>query len=395
MKIIGIISEYNPFHLGHSFHIEESRKRVGDSSAVVCVMSGDFVQRGEAAIFSKYARAEAAVRAGADLVLELPLPWCLSSAERFSRGSVGLLGALNCVDFLSFGSECGDISAMSAVATALMDPLTHKEIYEELRTGVSYPAARYIALKKSLGSLADLLQTPNNILGVEYLKAIFDLRLRLEPITVQRQGAGHDSEGGSASDIRDILKRGGSASHYMPKPVEKVLKREHEQGRGPVFTDSLETALLSRLRMLDEGAFSQIPDDSEGLGNRLYTAAREESTLDAVLATAKTKRYTLSRLRRMCLFAALGIQKGMAEELPPYARVLAFNEAGRRALREMSDKSSIPVITKPAHVKELDPASRAIFELTSSAHDFYVLGYPAREERWGRADWRTGPAVVS
>lgn len=394
MKIIGIVSEYNPFHLGHRYHITESRKIAGGETAVVCVMSGDFVQRGEAAIFSKYARAEAAVKAGADLVLELPLPWCVSSAEGFARGAVGLLGALNCVDYLSFGSESGDIPGMSAVATALMEPSTDREILEELKTGVSYPAARHAALKKSLGGLADLLETPNNILAIEYLKAIFDLRLRLAPITVVRKGAGHDSEGGSASDIRDILKRGGSPSRYLPREVEKICKREHEQGRGPVFMDHLEGAMLSRLRMLDEQAFAQIPDDSEGLGNRLFTAAHEESTLDGVLAAAKTKRYTLSRLRRMCLFAALGIERGMADELPPYARVLAFNEAGRTVLREISDKASIPVITKPAHVKELNAACLSVFELTSAAHDFYVLGYSAKEERWGRADWRTGPVVL-
>lgn len=394
MKIIGIVSEYNPFHNGHRLHIEESRKTVARESAVVCVMSGDFVQRGEAAVFSKYARAEAAVKCGADLVLELPLPWSLSSAEGFARGAVGLLGALNCVDYLSFGSECGDMAILNSLATALMDPAMDAEIREELKTGVSYAAARQAALAKSIGSLADHLESPNNILAVEYLKAIYEQRLRIEPMTMQRIGAGHDEEGGSASDIRNMLDSGKSVKKFVPHESAAIMKRETEQGRGPVFMAHLEPALLSRFRMMKERDFTDIPDDSEGLGNRLFAAAHEETSLDAILSAAKTKRYALSRIRRMCLAAALGIKKGQADGLPPYARVLAANEKGRAVLKLMGEKSAIPLITKPAAVKELSPACRELFELESAAHDLYVLGFSAREERRGNADWRTSPKIL-
>jgi len=394
MKIIGIIAEYNPFHNGHRLHIEESKKAVSRDTAVVCVMSGDFVQRGEAAVFSKYARAEAAVKCGADLVIELPLPWALSSAEGFAMGAAGLLGELNCVDYLSFGSECGDIGILNSLATALIDPALDAEIREELKSGISYAAARQAALSKSIGSLADHLGSPNNILAVEYLKAIYALRLRMEPLTVKRTGAGHDEEGGSASDIRSMLAMERPIKNYVPRDAYALYKREKEQGRGPVLMVDLESAVLSRLRMMNETDFAGIPDDSEGLGNRLFAAAREESSLDGILSAAKSKRYALSRLRRMCLCAALGIKKGEAEGLPPYARVLAANEMGKSVLKTINDKASVPVITKPASVKELSEECRSLFELCSSAHDLYVLGYKAVEERRGSADWRTSPKMM-
>ena len=394
MKILGIVAEYNPFHNGHKLHIDESKKAVSRETATVCVMSGDYVQRGEAAIFSKYARAEAAVRGGADLVLELPLPWALSSAEGFARGSVGLLGALNCVDYLSFGSECGDMAILNSLATALLDPNLDVEIREELKSGVSYAAARQAALSKSIGGLADYLETPNNILAVEYLKAIYNQRLRIEPITIKGIGAGHDEVGGSASDIRSMLEAGKPVKKYVPKESYEVFHREKEQGRGPITMEQLECAILSRFRMMSEKEFLSIPDDSEGLGNPLFAAAREEPSLDGVLSAAKSKRYALSRLRRMCMCAALGIKASDSEGLPPYARVLAANDKGRSVLKIMSEKSAIPVITKPASVKELSIECRRLFELESAAHDLYVMGYSAKEERRGNADWRTSPKII-
>ncbi|NLV85941.1 MAG: nucleotidyltransferase family protein, partial [Clostridiales bacterium] len=331
MKITGIVAEYNPFHKGHRLHIEETRKKIPDT-AIVCVMSGDFVQRGEAAIFSKHARAAAAVRAGADLILELPLPWALSSAEGFARGSVGILGALGAVSYLSFGSECGDLGILNALATAIMDPMLDAKLKDRLSTGISYAQARQEALSEEIGSLADHLKSPNNILAVEYLKAIYSQRLRIEPITITRIGAGHDASGGSASSIRGMIKTGEGINSYVPREVLEVMNRETAQGRGPVFMDDLESALLSRLRMLSLEDFQSIPDAGEGLGNRLFAATREEVSFDGILSAAKTKRYALSRLRRMCLCAALGIKEGQADEIPPYARVLAANERGRKAI---------------------------------------------------------------
>ena len=205
-NVIGIVAEYNPFHNGHARLIEQSRAQLGAVCPVVCVMSGDFVQRGSPAVYSKFARAEAAVRCGADLVLELPLLWSLSSAEGFARGAVGLLGSLGVVTHLSFGSECGELDPLQRVAEALLDPLLGEDLRAELRSGIPFAAARQQAVARRVGALAELLQAPNNILAVEYLKAIYDQRLELHPLTVLRTGAQHDrfAEGNirSASELR-------------------------------------------------------------------------------------------------------------------------------------------------------------------------------------------------
>ena len=398
MVIAGIVAEYNPFHNGHEWHIRRTREALGEDAVIVCCMSGDFVQRGEAAAYSKFARAEAAARCGADLVFELPLPWALSSAEGFARGAVGLLAQLGAVDVLSFGSECGDADALSAAAEALLDPSLGPEIREALADGVPFAAARQSALALRSPESAALLSTPNNILAVEYIKALYDLRSDMRIITFRREGAEHDGAGSgsirSASELRTHLAAGRDIAPVIPAAAAEVFAREHALGRGPVSGRDIEPLLLSRLRMLPDEAFEALPDASEGLANRLMRAAREEPGWDGVLSAAKTKRYALSRLRRMCMCACLGIRKGMADGLPPYARILAATARGREALRLIAGRTRIPIITKPAVARELPREALAVFELGASARDLYVLTASAREERRGGSDWRTGPAVL-
>lgn len=398
MVIAGIVAEYNPFHNGHALHINKTREALGADTAVVCCMSGDFVQRGEAAVYSKFARAEAAVRCGADLVVELPLPWALSSAEGFARGALGVLGGLGVVDTLSFGSECGDAALLSAAAEALLEPSLAPEIKAELAEGLPFAAARQRALSRRDPELAGLLDSPNNILGVEYIKAIFDLRLDMEVLTFRREGAAHDGAGEgeirSANELRTRMGAGRPVDDYMPPEAAKVFAREKGLGRGPVLPSTLEPMLLSRLRMLPESAFNGLPDATEGLGNRLCAAAREEPGWDGVLSAAKSKRYALSRIRRMCMCACLGVRAGMADQAPPYARVLAANARGREVLRLAAGRARIPLITKAAAARSLPREVEDIFELGARARDLYVLGYGAREERRGGSDWRTGPAML-
>ena len=294
-NVIGIVAEYNPFHNGHARLIEQTRARLGADCPVVCVMSGDFVQRGSPAVYAKFARAEAAARCGADLVLELPLPWALSSAEGFARGAVGLLGSLGVVTHLSFGSECGELEPLQRVAEALLDPLLGEDLRAELQAGIPFAAARQQAVARRVGALAELLQAPNNILAVEYLKAIFDQRLDLRPLTILRTGAQHDrpAEGNvrSASELRTRIGAGENVSAFLPRAAAEISAREKTLGRGPVLPEALESAILSRLRMLPQTAYNALPGASEGLGNGLYRAAHEEPTLDGVLAAAKSKRY--------------------------------------------------------------------------------------------------------
>ncbi len=398
MNISGIISEYNPFHMGHKHHIDQSRAMLGDDCGIVCVMSGNFVQRGEAAAFSKNARAECAIHGGADLVLELPLPWALSSAEGFARGAVGVLGATGVVSHLSFGSESGDIAPLDAAAKVLLRPEMDAIIKDTLSEGISYAAARQAAAERLAGRAIPELRSPNNILGIEYIKAIYEQRLAIEPVTVRRIGAGHDQSGGgelpSASELRRRLGRGESVLANMPAACAKVLEREMHNGRGPVKGTALDIAIISRLRMLPQSVYENLPDAGEGIGLRLCRAAKSEVSVDAVIAAAATKRYALARLRRMTMCAALGIKAGDSEGIPPYIRVLAANERGCAILKKMRDRASLPIITKPAEINSLGAEARACFALEREATDLFVLGFSAREERKGDRDFRMSPAII-
>ena len=377
-KVAGVVAEYNPFHRGHAHQIAETRRALGEDCAVVCVMSGDFVQRGDAAVFDKFQRAEMAVRCGADLVLELPLRWSLSSAEGFARGGVHLLASTGVVTHLSFGSETGELAPLQHAADGLRDPALGELLREELKRGLSFPAARQNALERLIGEDAAVLTNPNDLLAVEYLRAIHDLDAALTPAAVRRVGAGHDAAGESdypsASRLRERLRAGEDVSAWTP----------HLPDAEPVFLDDLEIALLSRLRALPPEAFAALPDCAEGLENVLYKAVDSAATLDDILAAAKSKRYPMSRLRRMLLCAALGVRR--SDGLPPYLRVLAANERGRALLHTMRETASLPIITKPAAARE-----NADFRLTADAHDLYVL---ARSDKTPGQDWRHSPVML-
>ena len=398
MNIFGIISEYNPFHMGHKHHIDQTRALLGEDSGVICVMSGNFVQRGEAAAFTKNARAECAIYGGADLVLELPLPWAISSAEGFARGAVGILNACGVVSHLSFGSESGSVEPLDDIAKLLLTPELDAIIKDNLSSGVSYAAARQLAVEKLAGRDLPEMKSPNNILGIEYIKALYDLRSAIKPVTVKRIGAGHDQSGGgefpSASELRKRLGRGESVLSNMPAACAKVLEREMHHGRGPVMGSALDTAIISRLRMLPKEVYEALPDGGEGLGLRLCRAAKTEVSVDAVIAATATKRYALSRLRRMIMCAALGISPEAGEGMPPYIRVLAANEKGCSILKNMKERASLPVVTKPAEINCLDRDAKACFALETAATDLFTLGFSAREERKGDRDYRISPVII-
>ncbi len=393
MNVIGIVCEYNPFHKGHQEHITQSRAMLGENAPVLCVMSGDFVQRGSPAVFDKHRRARAACAGGADLVLELPLPWSLSSAEGFARGAVGLLGKLGVVTHLSFGSECGDLAPLTALALAALEGETMEQIKAEMSAGMSFAPARQKVLEARLGKEAKLLEQPNNILGVEYLKALFSLGLDMSPMTGRRGESVHDKPSSGAircaSEIRSMLEAGEDTSPFIPEEVNWALR-----GAKPVVLADLELAYMARLRMLTEADFCALPDATEGLGNRLYKAVRTEGSVEAILSAVKTKRYPLSRLRRMLSCAVLGVRAGDMAGLPPYARVLAATERGRSLLRAMDGAAQLPLITKPASVKALDEKARRVFELGAGARDLYVLGYESAQKRAAGTDWKTTPEML-
>ena len=398
MNVIGITAEYNPFHLGHAYHLRRVRERFGEDSTVVCVMSGDFVQRGEPAVYDKFIRAEAACRCGADLVVELPLPWCLSSAEGFARGAVGLLDALGCTH-LSFGCENDDMDALSALAELLGSAAFQERVKQTLRDDgrLSYAEARQRAAADVCGERAAFLEKPNNILAIEYIKAIRTLGSSMVPLGVLRVGSAHDGDGGvfpSASALRKRLYGGEDASAFLPPAAVAVYACAEAQGRGLLRADALEAAMLSRLRLLDEETLLRLPDARDGLSQRLYRALREEPTLRLVAERTKSRRYAMARIRRLLCAASLGLRDGMADGRPGYARVLAANPRARALLGGLRKTDALALLTKPAAVKELDERSCTLFALGAAAHDLYVLGRSREELRRGGEDWRTGPFIA-
>ena len=399
MRAVGIVCEYNPFHKGHLYQIEALRQSVGEDAAVVCAMSGDFVQRGEAAVFDKFARAEAACRCGASLVLELPLPWCLSSAEGFAFGAVSLLSAVGC-DTISFGSESGDTSALKMLAAFAADEAAQAHIHALMDgdAALSFARARQLAAAEALGGeAAAMLSAPNDILAVEYLKAIRKIGAAMEPLPIRRTGAAHDSiEDGkyvSAMRLRAMQQNGEAIDGYIPRPAMEVFQRELAAGRSR-NEKLLEIALLSRLYALKRAEFDRLPDAGGGAGRRLFKALQEGGSLDQIAESASSKRYTTARMRRMLLCAALGICAEDTKGTPPYMRILAASEKGRTCLSRLRDNSTIPPVNRASEVKKLDWRTNRIFSLGADAHELYRLQFAADGERKRYVDWKTGAVIV-
>ena len=395
--------EYNPLHRGHLHLIGEIRRLLGEDTNVVCVMSGDFVQRGDFALVRRRPRARAAVLSGADLVLELPLPWAVSPAERFAQGGVQALAATGVVDTLAFGSECGDGAALGRVAGALLSEAFPEILRQELERGDTFAAARQRAVGRLLTPAeASLLSSPNNTLGVEYCKALLTQNVSLEVLTVPRRGAAHDQEtvlprqSASAAAIRALLWQGRreEALAAMAPAMAEEYRAEEAAGRAPVFLENSQRAVLARLRCLEEADFAALDPGREGLYRRLYRASREAASVEGLLSSAKTRRYPRARLRRMVLWAYLGLRPEDFPETVPYLRVLAVNVRGRALLAQMRETAVVPVLTKPAAVTRLGTGARALLALEARAADLYALAYPDLSAAVGGVLWREGPAML-
>lgn len=356
MVLAAIVSEYNPFHKGHQFHIEETRRITG-ADGVIAVMSGSFVQRGEGAIFSKEIRANAAICGGADLVLELAPTFAVQSAERFARGALKIITSIPEVKYLSFGAEDEGIDNIKRAAEILAcEPEEYKAaLKEELLKGISYPEARQNAFVK-IGEkeAAEVLSQPNNILGVEYLKALKRFNSKILPVAIKRKGAVHDSkisgEFSSASFLRDAFYSGDIKAFEsgIPEESAKLFNNQPYLNK-----ENFEKMILSRIISMSEAELKEISEVSEGLENRIRKAALSAKTLEELAQSVKTKRYTMSKVRRILLCAGLGIKKEEAFLLPPYAKILAFNENGQKILNTIKKTSEIPIIKNMTALKKL------------------------------------------
>ena len=384
--ITGIIAEYNIFHNGHKYQIDEVKKT---SDAVVAVMSGSFVQRGDVAITDKWSRAKMALMCGADLVLELPTCYTLNAAPNFATGGVNTLNALGVVDSIAFGSESGNIDALLKAAELMKNE--SKEISEKIKKyvsdGMSYPSA----LSKAYGGIIDpsLLSEPNNILSIEYIRALIKSNSKIKPFTIERSGASHHDTQiteniASASKIRDMISNGENIDNLIPYNLSDIGCSL------PYSASTLDSAVISKLRLASSDKLKNISEMAEGLENRLIQSAMEYDNIASLAEAAKSKRYTLSKIRRIIMNTLLDFTADIYKPQPDYIRVLGMNKTGMAVLKQAKEQCTVPIITKTADYKE----NSKQFALDVRATDISALCCPDKTKRIGGLDFKTSPVIL-
>ncbi len=402
-KVLGIIAEYNPFHNGHLYHLNKSKESTG-STYTVAIMSGNFMQRGNTALLDKWSRAEAAIKAGVDLVIELPLIYSISSAENFANGAMKILDSLKVVDYISFGAESSNLDALQTCAKVLSEePKKYQSMLSlELNKGLSFPKARENALMMYLNDIrtyANILSSPNNILGIEYLKSLENLKSTIKPILIQRFEAGyHDinyaGNIASATAIRNIVKNGGYdiLRNLLPESTYSILVENIQNGHIIPDLSVFEKQIIYKLRSMDISEIANLPDVSEGLENGIKNAANSCNSIVEFLNIVKSKRYTSTRIQRILLYALLGITKKdmeLSKKISsPYIRVLGFNKRGRFLLSEIAKANpKLEIITSVK--KFMDSTSnknlKTFFEKDIWATNVYTIGYDY--DSWNNLDY--------
>ena len=408
-KVIGIVAEYNPFHNGHLYHLQKSLQMT-HSSYSVAVVSGNFTQRGSTSLVDKWAKAEIAIKNGIDLVLELPLLYSISSAENFAEGAIKILDSLKIIDYLSFGSESGDISTLNMVADILYkEPKAYKNILShELSKGLSFPKARENALLMYLNDIrkfSNVLSSPNNILGIEYLKALKKLKSSITPITIERYNAGyHDTtyngNVASATAIRNIVKNNGwdILRKVVPENTFSTLLENIKVGHVVPDLSVFEKQIIYNLRKMSIQEIVELPDVSEGLENAIKNAANSCNSVVEFLNIIKSKRYTNTRIQRILLYALLGITKkdiALSKKAIPYARVLGFNNKGKYLISEIAKTNpKLEIITSVKKYMDTNnnKNSKYLLEKDIWATNVYTIGY--EYDSWNNLDY-THKLIIS
>ncbi len=374
LSTMAVICEYNPFHNGHKYQLTEHKKLLG-ADGVICLMSGSFVQRGAPAIFDKWTRAKDAVLNGADLVLELPVVYSAQSAQRFATGAVKLLDLLGVVDFLSFGSESADIEALTVAAEVIKSEKFSELLSEELKKGASYPSARTKVLESHFPQIdSSLIATPNNILAIEYLGALKEINSNIVPKTIKR-----NTDFISASEIREKLEKGEAVDDFVPSVSGKPYNKQ-----------SYDNLILYHFRRERPDTLQKVCDMAEGLEYKFKKASQSATTFDELAEGVKSKRYTRTRIDRICANSLLGIEDFHTELSPQYARVLAFNGKGQELLARMKKASKIPVITK---VADAEPDTTE-FEIMLRKDILSTDIYSILIEKPAGLDFKTSPIKI-
>ena len=380
LRTVGIVAEYNPFHNGHAYHIKQIKK--DENTAVIAVLSGNLMQRGEFPLFPLSVRANAALLCGVDLVIELPAPYALQSAEGFALSSISLLNALGIVDAISFGAETADIDIFDNVATTLIGSDFANLLKAELKKGVSFPVARGHALEKLLPDIKDFISTPNNLLGIEYLKATKLLEWEADFIPIERIGVEHDSDNTnlqctSASYLRKALTSKTfsfeeSWAPYIPSDIHELYKETLHKGNYFLHNSKVDTALLSILRMKAKSDFVGLTDESEGLHHLLYASIQKATSLQELYSLVKSKRYTHSRIRRLVHAAILGYDYNLPK-YPPYIHIMGASEKGMHVLKEAKTKAILPLSHSLSVLSEINKDSNLVSTYSSLAGNLYSM----------------------
>ena len=359
---VAVISEFNPFHNGHKYLVEQAKRLTNEP--VIAVMSGSFTQRGEVAVTDKFSRAKTALENGVDLVVELPVVYAVASAQRFADCGVRIAKAFDCVNYLSFGCENDNIIELKAAAEALGNAEVRKIISAQMKQGCYYPRAVEAAISEVFGNkTAEIIRTPNNILAVEYLRSLGNCKIK--PLPIMRKGTDHDSnkvcgELASASHIRSLLRSGENADKYLPSVPENIT-----------YTENLERILLYKLRMMKAEDFAKLPDVNEGLENRIASAVRSYNSVEEIISAVKTKRYTHARLRRIICCALLDITEKLQQTSVNYARILGFSKAGAELLKTCT----IEIVTSAAKSVKKYPEIETLLKKDILAADIAALSY--------------------
>lgn len=417
MPVLGLISEYNPFHNGHLYHFNTSRD-ITQAEYSICILSGNFVQRGEPAIVDKWSRTMMALKAGIDLIIELPIIYCAQSAEIFAFGAISLLNKLGIVDSICFGSECGDINILKEIAYIIAyEPDEYKAFIKEgTQKGLSFAAARekavirYIdkCMHKNIDTkqLKQILQSSNNILALEYIKWLLRLNSKIVPLTIKRIHSGYNDKSldkpiASATAIRSAIEKDDYEilNKHMPDYAVNILREQFNLGRGPVSLDDFTNTVLCNLRRMKASELSALADVSEGLEYRIKKASISSFDIEGLIQSIKSKRYAQTRIQRIIINSLLLITKNDLDLFktigPQYVRVLGFSEKGRKLISAIKKSCDIPLITNVSGYKKYgNEYLNKMIEMDILSTDVYVTAYKKPELKYGGQDFYIGPVTI-
>lgn len=413
MKVLAIIAEYNPFHNGHLYQLQESLRK-SKADYTICIMSGHFLQRGEPALVNKWARTMMALQAGIDLVIELPFAYAVRSARDFAFGAVTILECTGVVNQLSFGSESGTIEELKRVAEIMTEEPSELGVLikDQLSLGIPYPKAQAKAIQTLYPALADDLWQPNNILAIEYLKALKKIKSEIEPLTITRKSSHyHDlsitDNIASASAIRETLKKADNQSlketlrtiqEVVPQSTLDILEDEFNKGRGPIFDENFAQSILTSLRKTPENELREIIDVIEGLEGRIKEKSFQTGSFQSLVQAIKTRRYTRTRIQRILIHHLLGFSKKDAlifQQGPQYIRILGLSSRATVLVKEIKKRATLPLLQKVSSYKKdsfkISLAFERMLSLDLLSSDLYCLSYPNPQYRLGNGDYYFSP----